>query len=317
MGFNFRKYLMRRKIIYFLIAVAFVFSSCSQKAYLFTSFHEPATEGLRMLYSTDAYHWTAFDTVLLKPEVGQQKVMRDPSMVQGPDGTFHLVWTSSWRGDKGFGYASSKDLIHWSNQQFISVMDKEPTTVNVWAPELFYDDVEKQYIIIWASTIPFRFPKGEEEEENNHRMYYTTTKDFKTFSPTKLFIDPGFSVIDAVIVKRAKNDYALVLKDNTRPERDLKVAFADNPLGPYKNVSAPYTKKFTEGPTVVKVKDGWLIYFDSYDDKSYGAVKTKDFITFEDANAEISVPLNHKHGTIVPVSKSFLKRLKKNLATHN
>jgi hypothetical protein len=66
---------------------------------------------------------------------------------------------------------------------------------------------------------------------------------------------------------------------------------------------------------VVKVKDGWLIYFDSYDDKSYGAVKTKDFITFEDANAEISVPLNHKHGTIVPVSKSFLKRLKKNLAT--
>ncbi|MFD2730208.1 glycoside hydrolase family 43 protein [Pedobacter alpinus] len=304
-----------RLAIYILIATAFLFSTCNQKAYLFTSFHEPADEGLRMLYSEDAYHWKDFNCVFLKPEVGEQKVMRDPSMVQGPDGTFHLVWTSSWKGDKGFGYASSKDLIHWSKQEFLPVMQHEETTVNVWAPELFYDDVDQQYIIIWASTIPFRFPKGAEEENNNHRMYYTTTKDFKAFSPTKLFIDPNFSVIDAVIVKRAIKDYALVLKDNTRPERNLKVAFADNPFGPFKDVSAPYTKKFTEGPAVVKVKDGWLIYFDSYQDKSYGAVKTADFKTFTDANSEIAIPEGHKHGTIIPIKKSFLKRLKKSLKT--
>ena len=35
----------------------------------------------------------------------------------------------------------------------------------------------------------------------------------------------GFSTIDAVIVKRAKNDYVMVLKDNTRPERNLKSLF--------------------------------------------------------------------------------------------
>jgi len=300
---------------YILLFFAAMISSCSRKAYLFTSFHEPANEGLRILYSEDAYHWKAFEAIFLKPEVGEQKVMRDPSMVLGPDGVFHLVWTSSWRGDKGFGYASSKDLIHWSEQDFIPVMEKEAETVNVWAPELFYDDVKKQYIIIWASTIPNRFPKGEEEELNNHRMYYTTTKDFKVFSPTKLFLDPGFSVIDAVIVKRGNADYVLVLKDNTRPERDLKVAFADNPLGPFKNVSAPYTKKFTEGPAVVKVDDHWLVYFDSYADKNYGAVKTTDFKTFSSANVEITVPEGHKHGTIVPVKKSFLKNLKKQLET--
>ena len=300
---------------YILLFFAAMISSCSRKAYLFTSFHEPANEGLRILYSEDAYHWKAFEAIFLKPEVGEQKVMRDPSMVLGPDGVFHLVWTSSWRGDKGFGYASSKDLIHWSEQDFIPVMEKEAETVNVWAPELFYDDVKKQYIIIWASTIPNRFPKGEEEELNNHRMYYTTTKDFKVFSPTKLFLDPGFSVIDAVIVKRGNADYVLVLKDNTRPERDLKVAFADNPLGPFKNVSAPYTKKFTEGPAVVKVDDHWLIYFDSYADKNYGAVKTTDFKTFSAADTEITVPEGHKHGTIVPVKKSFLKNLKKQLET--
>lgn len=301
--------------LYLLLSLLVLTVSCSKKAYLFTSFNEPATEGLRMLYSDDAYHWKSFDHLFLKPEVGQQKVMRDPSMVQGPDGTFHLVWTSSWRGDKGFGYSSSKDLIHWSAQQFIPVMENEHETVNTWAPELFYDDVQKQYLIIWASTIPFRFPKGQEEEQNNHRMYYTTTTDFKTFSPAKLFLDPGFSVIDAVIVKRARADYALVLKDNTRPERDLKVAFADKPLGPYQNISAAYTKKFTEGPSVVKVKNNWLIYFDSYSDQTYGAVRTADFKNFTDIKEEISVPAGHKHGTIIPVKRSFLNQLKQTLQT--
>jgi hypothetical protein len=79
---------------------------------------------------------------------------------------------------------------------------------------------------------------------------YTITKDFKTFGDTKLFLDPGFSVIDAVIVKRATEDYVLVLKDNTRPERDIKVAFSNSPIGPWQNISKPFTDNFTEGPSL-------------------------------------------------------------------
>ena len=288
-----------------------LFGSCSQKAFLFTSFHEPADQGLRILYSKNGYSWKDLDTVLLKPAVGNQKVMRDPSMVQGPDGTFHLVWTSSWRGDKGFGYASSKDLAHWSEQRLIPVMAHETETVNVWAPELFYDEDGKQFIIIWASCIPQRFERGIEEDSNNHRMYVTTTKDFKTFSPTKLFLDPGFSVIDAVIVKRSMNDYVLVLKDNTRPERNIKVAFADNPSGPYKNISKPFTDNFTEGPSVVKVKDEWLIYYDSYRKKTYEVMSTKNFASFTNITAKVKVPQGHKHGTIFSVKKKVVNKLLK------
>ncbi len=287
------------------------FSSCSKDVFMFTSFHEPANEGLRLLYSYDGYKWTDLNRTFLKPEIGNQKVMRDPSIAQGKDGTFHLVWTSSWKDDKGFGYASSRDLIHWSREKFIPVMEHEPTTVNVWAPELFYDDEADQFVIIWASTIPNRFERGVEEEKNNHRMYYTTTKDFKTFASTKLFLDPKFSVIDAVIVKRKPADYVLVLKDNTRPERNIKVAFGTTATGPYTNVSAPFTKKFTEGPSVAKVGNDWLIYFDSYQDKSYDAVRTRDFKTFTDIKSEISVPEGHKHGTIFRVKKQLLKGLLK------
>ena len=295
---------------YSIIILLFVsLTSCNQKAWVFTSFHEPADKGLRMLYSYDGKKWKDLDTVLLRPSVGNQQVMRDPSMVQDKNGTFHLVWTSSWRGDKGFGYASSKDLLHWSKQQFIPVLRKETVVVNTWAPELFYDEDQDQFMIIWASCIPGRFERGIEEDSNNHRMYVTTTKDFKAFSESKLFLDPGFSVIDAVIVKRGVKDYVLVLKDNTRPERNIKVAFADSPMGPWKNISKPFSDKFTEGPSVVKLKNEWLIYFDSYQKKIYEAVSTKDFKEFRNVTIEVQVPEGHKHGTIVPVKRKTVRHL--------
>ena len=291
------------------ILILFLLASCSGKAFLFTSFNEPADKGLRMLYSYDGKKWKNLDTVLLQPKTGEQKVMRDPSMIQDKNGVFHLVWTSSWRGDKGFGYASSKNLVNWSEQWFIPVMKHEATTVNVWAPELFYDDTRDQYMIIWASCIPGRFEKGMEADSNNHRMYMTTTKDFVTFSETKLFLDPGFSVIDAVIVKKGEKDYVLVLKDNTRPERNLKVGFAKDPMGPWENISKPFSASFTEGPTVLKRGEEWLIYYDSYQKKIYEAVITRDFKSFEDYSDQVRVPVGHKHGTIVPVSKKLVKEL--------
>ena len=189
-----------------------------ESVYLFTSFRGNGEEGLRLAYSFDGYRWTNVPGTFLKPQVGPSGLMRDPSLLRGPDGTFHLVWTTGWKKDQGFGYASSKDLVHWSEQQFIPVMTNEPTTVNVWAPELFYDDAEKQFVICWASTIPGRFPDKLEPHTNNQRLYYTVTKDFKSFSPAKLFYEPGYSAIDGVQVVKDGERYVLINKDNSRPE---------------------------------------------------------------------------------------------------
>ena len=288
-------------------------SSCvsGRQVYMFTSFHEPADGGLRMLYSYDGYKWNDLDTVLIKPQTGNQKVMRDPSIVVGKDGTFHLVWTCSWKNDFGFGYSSSKDLINWSEQKHIQIMSHEPSTVNVWAPELFYDVDKDEFLIIWASTVPFRFPKGIEDENNNHRLYYTKTKDFKVFSEAALYYDPGYSSIDATLLKRKPNDYVLVFKDNTRPERNIKVAFGNSPVGPFANESKPFTQQFTEGPTVLKTGKDWLIYFDAYKEFKYSAVRTNDFVSFEDISDLISVPTGHKHGTVFKVDNKVLKNLLK------
>lgn len=309
---------MRKSFFIYLILIGFI--SCSSKknedkevkeVYLFTSFREPATDGLKFLYSYDGYKWDSIPGVFLKPDVGEQKLMRDPSMVKGPDGKFHLVWTCSWKGDPAFGYASSADLLNWSDQQHVPIMAFDTTTVNVWAPELFYDDVNQDYIIVWASTIPFKFEKGVEDEYNNHRLYYTRTKDFKKYSDAQLLYDPGYSSIDAVIVKRDTADYVLVFKDNTRPERNMHVAFGKTAIGPYSGDSGKFTENFTEGPSVVKVGDEWLIYFDAYEKKSYDAVSTKDFKTFTDINDKISIPVGHKHGTIFMASETILSNLLK------
>jgi hypothetical protein len=289
-----------------------VLASCkpAKNVYLFTSFREPAVDGLFFLTSTDGYRWTDLGGSFLKPAIGEKKLMRDPSMAQGPDGTWHLVWTSGWNGDKGFGYASSNDLVHWSEQQFIPVMQQEPDAFNVWAPEIFYQKDSAHFIIVWATTIPFRFPKGLEDENNNHRLYCTTTQDFKTFTPTRLYYDPGFSSIDATIVQRGPKDFVLVFKDNTRNQRNIKVAFAASAAGPWHDDSPAFTPEFTEGPTVARVKNDYLIYFDSYRAKKYGAVKTSDFKTFTDVSNEVDVPIGHKHGTIVMTDKRTIKRLK-------
>jgi hypothetical protein len=277
-------------------------------AYLFTSFRDADQKFLRFLYSFDGYHWTNVPGTFLEANVGKNKQFRDPSLLRGPDGIFHLVWTAAWHDDQGFGYAESKDLIHWSEQKFVPVMTNEPTTVNVWAPELFYDSRDKQFIICWASTIPGRFPDQLEPHDNNHRLYFTTTHDFKTFAPAKLFLDPGFSVIDCQILQDGGR-YVLLLKDNTRPQRNIRVAFAQSPLGPWKDVSGPITENFTEGPCGLKIGEDWLIYFDSYRKKIYGAVKTRDFKTFTDITADVSFPENHKHGTAIRVPREILNNL--------
>lgn len=60
--------------------------------YLFTSFRDNG-DGLHLAYSRDAMDWTELKRVFLKPEVGS-KLMRDPHILKGPDGLFHMVWTS-------------------------------------------------------------------------------------------------------------------------------------------------------------------------------------------------------------------------------
>jgi hypothetical protein len=115
-------------------------------------------------------------------------------------------------------------------------------------------------------------------------------------------------VIDGFILKDSGR-YVLVHKDNSRPMLNVRVAFGESPLGPWHDVSEPLTQRFTEGPCALKVGDDWLIYFDAYREKIYGALRTRDFKDFTNITKEVSFPEGHKHGTALAVSRGILDGL--------
>jgi len=310
------------KILSTLLALL-TLSSCATRAQtvlkpsealVFCYFKGNGEDGLHLASSRDGYTWTALkhDSTFLRPTVSKDKLMRDPCIIRGQDGLFHMVWTVSWQ-DKGIGYASSPDLIHWSAQQFLPVMQQEPAARNCWAPEISYDAGTRTYLIYWASTIAGRFPETHSAEEKgyNHRMYSVSTKDFKTYTPTQLLYEPGFNVIDASIQPDGKR-YVMFLKDETREpvQKNLRVAFSAQLAGPYGPASAPITGNYwAEGPTAVKLGPEWLVYFDKYREHQYGAVKSADLTHWTDVSDQIKIPAGLRHGTIFRVSATELKRL--------
>ena len=122
------------------LCFALGFTSAQNDYYLFSYFMNNGEDGLHLAYSEDGYTWEALNSnkSLLTPTAGKDKLMRDPCIVTGGDGKYHMVWTVSWN-EQGIGYATSQDLIHWSDQRYLPVMEHEQMAKNCWAPEIFYD----------------------------------------------------------------------------------------------------------------------------------------------------------------------------------
>ena len=298
-------------LIFFQCAVA---QQDSGKVFIFSYFKDNGQDGLHLAYSNDGYIWTALfnDSSVLKPTVSNDKLMRDPCIIRGGDGRFHMVWTVSWN-DKGIGYASSTDLIKWSEQKFIPVMQSEEKTRNSWAPEITYDSKKNRYMIYWASTVDGRFPSIDTAAESkyNHRLYYTTTKDFVKFKKTKLLFDPSFSIIDATIVPDEKR-FVMFLKNETRypVEKNIRVSFANKLTGPYSTPGKPITGSYwAEGPTVLKIGREWIVYFDKYTMGKYGAVSSTDLENWEDISDKITFPKGTRHGTVLTITKEEFENL--------
>lgn len=280
---------------------------------IFSSFRGNGEDGLHLASTQDGYRWTAIrgDKPLVRSKVGG-RLMRDPQIIQGPDGLFHMVWTTGWT-KQGIGYASSQDLIHWSAQKLFTTMAHEPEARNSWAPELFYDAAQKDYLIFWASTIPGRFPETDKSGDDgyNHRIYYTRTADFKRLEPTRLLFDPGFNSIDATIVQDGKR-FVMIFKDETLhpPAKNLRVATAEKPDGPYGRPSPPITGNYwAEGPTAIRLGQKWFVYFDRYTEGRYGLVTSTDLVHWQDESDKVQFPHDHRHGSVLRVSRAVWEGL--------
>tara|TARA_R110000803_G_scaffold112327_3_gene180694 strand:+ start:1889 stop:2857 length:969 start_codon:yes stop_codon:yes gene_type:complete len=290
-------------------------------AYIFSSFRGDGESGLHLAYSQDGLTWTALrdDASFLAPEVGG-KLMRDPCIIKGPDGMYHMVWTTGW-WENNIAVAHSADLITWSDQTLLPVMAHVPDVMNSWAPEIFHDADKGEYVIFWSSAIPDTFPDTDDRgdirstigKSLNHRIYAVTTRDFETYSATHLFYDGGFVSIDASLLD-ADGRYIMFLKDETKrpePEKNIRMAFADHAQGPYGPASPPFSPDgvWVEGPTAVKIDGKYYIYSDAYMEHRMRAMRSADLETWEDITDDISFPEGTRHGSVLEVKQSVLDRL--------
>ncbi|MHC4575027.1 MAG: glycoside hydrolase family 43 protein [Planctomycetota bacterium] len=292
-----------------------------QTVYLFSSFRGER-EGLYLAWSEDLYNWTEIPGPHLTPTIGD-KVMRDPFIMMGPAGTVHMVWTTGW-GRRDIGYANSRDLVNWSKPKLIPVMGSKPRARNCWAPKIFYDEAEKQWQIIWSTwlddgTFP---PPDLPHTSRQHRIWYVTTKDFENFSEPKLLLDPGYSCIDAYLLKDGE-EYLLFFKDEryndsdvlTPAHQNIRMARGKSRYGPFGDISEPITGKgpgkwHNEGSCVVKHQGEYYVFYDHHSGQTYfGATRSKDLKNWTDVSDKMNFPKGLKHGSIINVPKRVLTPL--------
>lgn len=281
--------------------------------FLFVGFMNNGEDGAYFAVSDDGYRWDPVNdgAPVIKPTVPGE-LMRDTFIQRGPNGGFRLVWTWDWQS-QAIGYSTSEDLIHWSDHQQLAVFQNQPTAENLWAPAIYYEAAARRWLILWASSIPGRFP-GQHPAVNklNHRIYSTTTRDFKTFTPGKLFFDPGYSVIDATVF-RAFGQFYLLFKDEREIplKKQIRVARSVSIEGPWKDISGAFTETSSSGPAAIHVDGHYLVYYDHYaKPQHYSAAISRDLKHWRDAGPQLAFPDGLRHGSFLPITPSEAARLR-------
>lgn len=271
-------------------------------------------EALHLAVSEDGLRWCAVNDnrPVLAGAVGA-KSLRDPFVFPARDGQFHLLATNSWSSAEII-HAVSDDLIHWSAQELLPVMRGVPGTRNCWAPECFRDQEAGLYRIIWSSATGD--PSGP--SDGNHRIWQATTRDFAALSHPEIFLDPGYSVIDATVAHH-DGTYLLAFKDergdNHRPLREgapwkaIRVCAARSGSGPWTEVSEFVTPSLTEGPALFRRGGRWMMIFDHFMTGQFGAAESKDGRHWTPITDKMTFPPGPRHANVFEIDAAVGENL--------
>ena len=281
----------------------------SGSRYLCSCIKQEDTHKVYWAVSEDGFNWAklAEPLDLFENDLAGQYLCSD--VMLGPDGKFHALWQMDSRQPAEIFYAFSKDLIHWSKPKTIKPMaDQE--AYDIVSPKLFYDHSIAQYIISWAITLKGNYFQAYQEDiDDNPRLWYSATRDFETFTPAKVFFEPGYSAQDGLIVQ-FRTGYALIHNDYRKRSKSLRVAFSDTSAGPWQRVMDILPLKSCQPSAVLKTGDEIIVYANS--SESVKALVTKDFYTWQDCSDYIFFPEGFKSGNILKADLKIVDSLSKN-----
>jgi hypothetical protein len=301
--------------------------------------------------SSDGYTFTDVNhgqPVFLGAQLAEQKGVRDPHIVRGPDGAFYMVMTDlhifareaglrssqwerpqeeyGWGNNKNLIFMKSYDLIHWSHSRVPvgEAFGRGDALGAAWAPETIYDPARKKLMVYFTT----RVKKGP-----NHMVYSYADRDFTRLEtpPKPLFTYPiaGKSSIDGDITK-VGDKYHLFYVAHDEPGY-LRQAVSTQVNGGYvfdpKKVDPESVG--TEAPNLWR-RHGTKTYVLMYDvfgakpTNNMGFSETTDFVHFKNIGRlnEPGSPMkatnfkSPKHGAVISITPQEEQRLRDYFAVH-
>ena len=222
----------------------------------------PRTDGEQIWFalSRDGLHWRDLSpSPVLRSHIGDPGV-RDPFPVRDPrTGRVYLIATDLCiEGGTDWGkaqFAGSRDIIVWESDDLIRWSGERAETVGipeagcVWAPEAVYDPEQDCFFVFFASMV------GDPGEEPKQRIYACRTRDFRSFTETKLWIERPGHIIDTTVFRHDGTWFRISGDDATHR---LLFETAERLEGPWTILSSPALSALpgVEGPETFTLPDG-------------------------------------------------------------
>lgn len=304
--------------------------------YLFAHFREKITVDGEQVYfavSKNGYDWEKLNDG--KPIITCDKGeggCRDIEIVRLKDNSFVIIATDlcivnrmdengnlNWKeinstGSKCLSVWRSNDLVHFSEQELV-YMGRDDFGC-LWAPEVFYDEINDEYLVHWGSTVA-------EDSFSHMSIYCSTTKDFKTFSEPKLFFTKDNEILDSHLVK-VDDTYHLFYKNSDNPAMNMH-ATSNTLYGEYVNDDdfQAYMNTLNrpgshEAPTTYNLPNGrWCLMLDFFgcEKDKMGYVpfvsETVGDAHFKQDKEAFTFPYGFKHGHAIEITDEEYDRLVK------
>jgi len=313
------------------------------KAYLLSYFKDE-THSIYFATSTDGYTFTDINggaPVFLGKDLGEQKGVRDPHLMRGPDNAFYLSMTdlhiyaqreglrsTEWerpREDYGWGnnrsmiFMKSYDLINWT-YALVRIPDLFPAFRDIgaaWAPQTIFDTERKKLMVYFT----VRHKGG-----HNYMAYAYADDAFTTLetTPERLFAYPNKdkSTIDGDITKVGDKFHLYYVAHDTPGGLRHAVSDKINQGYQYDPRKVDPETVACEAPMLWRRigSDRYILMYDVFGAKpnNMGFSETTDFVNYKNLGRfnDPGSPMKAtnfsgpKHGAVTHITAVELARLK-------
>ena len=317
---------MKNKIIVLILLLSALTPAFAEKieekdltAYLFVYFtgNHISQEAVCYAVSMDGYSYWALNNN--KPVIDSKVIsstggVRDPHILRCEDGkTFYMVVTdmvsdNGWDSNRAMVLLKSTDLVNWSHS-VINMQKRyegQEKLKRVWAPQTIFDPEAGKYMVYWSMKY------GNDPDV----IYYTyANSDFTDLEgePKPLFVPADKkSCIDGDIVYK-DGIYHLFYKTEGHGN-GIRVATSHSLTSGQWKENMEYkqqTKEAVEGAGTFKLigEDKYILMYDVYMKGAYQFTETTDLEHFKVIDHEVKMNFHPRHGTIMPITRSELKRI--------